>query len=237
LKKIITLSSTAIAALTICGTTITSFADSVSASQYDTTASVSFTAPDDNTTPANVTNPEAAGNQGPAGTAGALAIDYASNLDFGSHQISATDSTYYANSDSTAFSGSNVADFVEMHDLRGLGSANGNWALTITQKAQFNNGSSDLAGAQLHFDKATAKNANDGQYVPTATADYALTPGTAQTVMTGDGTVGQFLTSYGAASDYAGNNVGGPIALSVPSGSAAKGTYTSTLEWDLTSAP
>jgi len=230
LKKILTLSSAALAALIFGGTTITSFADSVNATQYDSTASVSFTAPDENTTPPTVTNPEAPGSQGPAGTAGALAIDYASNLDFGSHSISSTDATYYASADTTAFSGKTVADFVEMHDLRGTGAGAGNWTLTVTQKGQFNNGSADLTGAQLSFTNAQSENAGGGTYTPQSVASYTLTPGTAQTVMTGDGTVGQFLTSYGASSDYKGQETAGPVSLYVPSGSAAQGSYTSTLE-------
>jgi len=237
MKKIITLSSAALATLIFAGTTATTFADSVSATQYDSTATVAFTAPDNNTPAPTVTNPEAPGSTGPTGTAGALAIDYASNLDFGSHTISGTDATYYAAADSTAFSGQSVADFVEAHDLRGLGAGN-NWTLSVTQKAQFSNGTSNLTGAQLSFTSGTAKNAATGaSYTPSATASFALTPGTAQTVMTGDGTVGQFLTSYGQASDYKGQEVAGPISLSVPAGSAQAGNFTSTLEWDLTTAP
>jgi len=236
MKKFITLTSATVAAVALAGAALPAFADSVSATQYNSTATVSFTAPDGNT-PQSVTNPEAAGQTSTAqGTAGALAIDYASNLDFGSHTISASDATYYASADSTAFSGTNVADFVEMHDLRGLGSGN-NWTLSVTQQGQFANGSSTMTGAQLSFSSATAKNANGGSYVPTATASFTLTPGTAQNIMTGDGTVGQFLTSYGAAADYKGNETGAPISLSVPSGSAQTGSYTSTLVWNLTADP
>jgi len=237
MKKFITLSSATVAALALAAAaTVPAFAASTSATSYDTQASVSFTAPDGNTPAPNVTNPEAPGATGPTGTAGALAIDYASNLDFGSHSISASDATYYASADSSAFSGSTVADFVEMHDLRGAGSGN-NWSLTVTQGAQFTNGSSALTGAQLSFSDATAKNASNGTYAPTATANFTLTPGQAQTVMTGDGTVGQYLTSFGTAADYKGNETGAPISLSVPSGSAQVGNYTSTLTWDLTTAP
>lgn len=52
-----------------------------------------------------------------------------------------------------------------------------------------------------------------------------------------NGTVGQFLTSYGTVADYKGTTESAPISLSVPSGSPVKGDYTATLQWDLLTAP
>ena len=52
-----------------------------------------------------------------------------------------------------------------------------------------------------------------------------------------NGTSGQFLTSYGKASDYTGNETGGPISLSVPSGSALAVDFSTTFEWDLVTGP
>ena len=124
-----------------------------------------------------------------------------------------------------------------MYDLRGLGTGNGT-TLTVTQLAQFTNGSKGLTGAALSFSSGAGVNADaSGSCVPKSTASYTLTPGTAQEVMSTDGTVGQYLTSYGKAADYQGNEAGGPISLSVPSGSAVAGNYTATLQWDLTTAP
>ena len=77
----------------------------------------------------------------------------------------------------------------------------------------------------------------DRDYTPTAPRSFTLTPNTAQLVMSTNGISGQFLTSYGKAADYQGNEAGGPISLSVPSGSAVAGNYTATLQWDLTTAP
>ncbi|KEY62237.1 Cell surface protein [Lactococcus cremoris subsp. cremoris GE214] len=157
-------------------------------------------------------------------------------MDFGTHEISASQATYYASADSKAFS-KPVGAFVQMHDLRGLGTGNGT-TLTVTQLAQFTNGSKGLTGAALSFSSGPGVNADaSGSYVPKSTASYTLTPGTAQEVMSTDGTVGQYLTSYGKAADYQGNEAGGPISLSVPSGSAVAGNYTATLQWDLTTAP
>ena len=125
-----------------------------------------------------------------------------------------------------------------MHDLRGLGSGGKNGTqLTVTQEKQFKNDSgAELKAAILSFSAGTAANAGGGT-PQTSTNKFELTPGQAQTVMSTDGTVGQFLTSYGKASDYTGNETGGPISLSVPSGSALAGTFTAKLVWNLAVAP
>ena len=235
MKKALSLSAATLALLVVGATAIsTASADSVKAEQWTSTGTIGFTA--NTTTPPDVTNPEVPGEPGPGGTAGALAIDYASDLDFGTHEISASQATYYASADSKAFS-KPVGAFVQMHDLRGLGTGNGT-TLTVTQLAQFTNGSKGLTGAALSFSSGAGVNADaSGSCVPKSTASYTLTPGTAQEVMSTDGTVGQYLTSYGKAADYQGNEAGGPISLSIPSGSAVAGNYTVTLQWDLTTAP
>ncbi|MDP0919650.1 hypothetical protein Q6272_31890, partial [Klebsiella pneumoniae] len=63
----------------------------------------------------------------------------------------------------------------------------------------------------MSFKSGKGANAGGGAYTPTAVAGFTLTPGQAQPVMSTDGTVGQFLTSYGQATDYKGNTAGGPI--------------------------
>lgn len=237
MKKAITLSAATLALL-VAGASGASAvsAASTKAEQWDSTGSVSFTA--NTTTPPDITNPEVPGGTGPGGTPGELAIDYASDLAFGKHEISAKSETYFADADTTAFNGTPVGAFVEMHDLRGLGSGDKNGTqLTVTQVKQFNNGSADLKGAALSFSAGTAANAGGGTYTPNAESGFTLTPGTAQNVMSTDGTTGTYLTSYGKAADYKGNTVGGPISLSVPSGSALAGDFSTTLQWDLTTAP
>ncbi|MDG4984173.1 WxL domain-containing protein [Lactococcus lactis] len=231
MKKAIMLSTSTLALLLVGASSVS--AASVAETQWNSTGTIAFT--ENTTTPPDVTDPEVPGEPGVDGTDGALAIDYASDLDFGTHEISASQETYYANPDSKAFS-KPVAAFVEMHDLRGLGTGN-NTQLTVTQLTQFNNGSSDLKGAALTFTSGTGANAGGGTYIPTSATNFTLTPGTAQDVMTTDGTVGQYLTSYGVASDYKGTEEEGPISLSVPSGSAVVGSYKATLQWDLTTAP
>lgn len=201
--------------------------------QADSTGTVAFT--ESQTDIPDVINPEVPEEDGPNGTPGTFAIDYASNFDFGSHAHSPKQQTYYAKADTTAFT-KPVAPFIEIHDLRGLGVGN-NTQLTVKQLEQFKNGQHKLTGAALTFSMGRGLNAAGGTYTPSSVPSFTLIPGQAQKVMQTNGTVGQFLTSYGQAADYKGTTVGGPISLSVPSGSANKGNYTATLQWDLATAP
>lgn len=201
--------------------------------QWNSKGSVAFS--ENNTDSPDIINPEVPDEKGPNGTPGALKIDYVSDLDFGSHQLSTANKTYYAKPDSTAFT-KPVAPFIEMHDLRGIGAGN-NTELSVTQVAQFKNGTNELTGAALSFSLGKGLNAAGGTYKPSSVETFTLKPGVSQPVMTTNGTVGQFLTSYGTATDYKGTTEGGPISLSIPSGSAVKGSYTATLQWDLSTAP
>lgn len=237
MKKAITLSAATLALLVAGASGASSVsAASVKAEQWTSAGTIGFTV--NTTTPPDITNPEVPGGTGPGGTPGELAIDYVSDLNFGQHQISSKKETYFAKNDTTAFKGKAVAAFVEMHDLRGLGSGGKNGTqLTVTQDKQFKNPSgAELKAATLSFSAGTAANAGGGN-PQTSTNKFELTPGVAQTVMSTDGTVGQFLTSYGQATDYKGDTAGGPISLSVPSGSALAGTFTAKLVWNLAVAP
>lgn len=236
MRKSFTLSASAIALLLVGATGMSAVsAATINATQWDSEAKIAFEA--NTTTPPDVTNPEVPDVEGPEGVAGALAIDYASDLDFGTHEISANEETYYAKADTAAFGSENpVGAFVEMHDLRGEGEGNGT-NLTVKQVSQFKNGTKELSSAVLSFSDARAQNAKGGAYVPSGVGNFDLVPGDATTVMTTDGTVGEFLTSFGTAADYEGEETGGPISLSVPSGSATAGNYTTTLQWDLVTDP
>ena len=93
MKKALSLSAATLALLVVGATAIsTASADSVKAEQWTSTGTIGFTA--NTTPPPDVTNPEVPGEPGPGGTAGALAIDYSSDLDFDTHEISASQATY-----------------------------------------------------------------------------------------------------------------------------------------------
>ena len=233
MKKAITLSAATLALL-VAGASGVS-AESSQTVPWKSTGTIGFTA---NSKAQNITNPEVPELTHSGGSSGALAIDYVPELDFGKPQISAKSETYYAKADTAAFKGTAVGAFVEMHDLRGLGTGN-DTHLTVTQLKQFNNkdDKDDLARAALSFSAGKAANAGGGTYTPTAIESFTLVPDRAQKVMSINGTSGQFLTRYGKASDYTGNETGGPISLSVPSGSALAVDFSTTFEWDLVTGP
>ncbi|MFK4934883.1 WxL domain-containing protein [Lactococcus garvieae] len=236
MKKIITLSAAALSTLALFGTATVS-ADSIDQNTYTSEGTVNFTAAPDTSNP-GVVDPENPGETPDPeipGVAGTIALDYASNLDFGTHEISDKTTTYFASKDDKT----SGAAFVAMHDLRGEGT----WSVTVTQLAQFNNGKNDLTGAQLSFSDAAAVYTGDASgtsaYMPTVSNIINLEVGTAAPVMTSntEGSYGTYAVKYGAAADYTGNEEGGPISLSVPAGSAKAGNYTTTLEYALSVVP
>ena len=182
-----------------------------------------------------IVNPEAPDEEAKSGTTGPLSLNYASNIAFGKQELSTKQATYYADLDSSVFK-TGVAPFVEMVDARGAGNGS-KTQVTVTQLTQFKSDKNTLTGAELSFSMGRAVNAGGGDYIPKSTDKFTLVPGTAQTVMETDGTVGQYLTSYGTAKDYQDTTKGSPISLTVPAGAAVKGDYTATLQWDLTTAP
>ncbi|MDN6030309.1 MAG: WxL domain-containing protein [Lactococcus plantarum] len=182
-----------------------------------------------------IVNPEAPNEEIHSDTTGPLSLNYVSSIAFGKQELSTKQETYYADLDSSVFK-TGVAPFVEMVDARGAGN-DSKTAVTVTQVSQFKSGKNTLDGAALTFSMGRAVNAGGGKYIPNSTDKFTLVPGTAQTVMETDGTVGQYLTSYGTAKDYQDTTKGSPISLTVPAGAAVKGDYTATLQWDLTTAP
>lgn len=236
MKKIITLSTAALSTLALLGAGTVS-ADSVDQNNFNSEGTVNFTAAPDTSNPGVVDPENPGGTVDPEipGVAGTIALDYASNLDFGTHEISEKTATYYASKDEKT----SGANFVAMHDLRGEGT----WSITVTQMAQFKNGTNDLTGAQLSFNNAeavyTGTESGTGAYMPTASNITNLVVGTPAPVMASNaaGSYGTYAVKYGAAADYTGNEEGGPISLSVPAGSAKAGTYTATLEYALSVVP
>lgn len=241
MKNSLTISSAVLTALAIAATVapIAASADSTSSTSWSSTGTVAFTSPSTGTTPPNITDPSNPGttpNPGLPSQPGNFAIDYASNLDFGSHTISATAKTYYANLDAKATAaGYSGANFVSIHDLRGVATG---WTLSVTQAAQFTSGTSNLTNAAITFNYGKGINSGGGTEQPTATSTFTLTPGTAQAVMSDStGIVGNYAAQYGSASYYKGTETGGPISLYIPSGAVQATSYTSTLNWNLAAVP
>lgn len=205
----------------------------------DSTASVVFKA---NTKPTNPVDPENPDNpftpDKPAtGENGPLSIDYVSDFNFGTQDITTKDATYAA-ALTTGKDGSSASvskpNFVQITDNTGESKG---WSLNVKQVAQLANGSNALKGAQISLSKImSVTNSASNAIAPTVSGDFSLTPGTVSKVTTaaagqGEGT---WVTRFGKDGTEGAN----AVQLSVPGASVKKAaTYTSTLEWTLTQTP
>lgn len=166
----------------------------VSAATTTSHGHVEFKTNNGTTTPGNPSNPgtTTTPGHGGSGTPGPLSIDYVPDLVFGAQDIQSTDQTYKAvQSDVLNANGDPVYtnSFAQVTDNRGLAAAapDAGWNLTVTQTAQFNNGTEDLAGASLAFKGGSFVPYTAGASVAGYTAtDATLVPGTASEVISAD---------------------------------------------------
>lgn len=208
--------------------------------------STSPTNPTDPIDPTNPITPDPDPDPIKPGTDGPLSIDYISNLDFGAdHKISGSTETYYAQPISATDSKGNKvkrANYLQVTDNRGT---NGGWKLSVNQDAQFNDGTSELAGAQLKMTGQTFNSSNIGDKttIPTALNSGVITPtvGTDVEVVkaaTGQG-MGTWTDSFGTYVDGLDTDASmKAISLEVP-GKTAKSigtSYKTNLTWTLTDA-
>ncbi|MCL2114368.1 MAG: WxL domain-containing protein [Streptococcaceae bacterium] len=266
MKKMITLSSSLLATLTLASALSPVIAhaavnDATPAGNYNSTGTVTFESDTDSVTPpVNPDNPDPTdpvnpenpdGSNPEVGGNGPLSIDFASSLSFGTQKISSSDKTYYAAPQKLA-DGSYVPDYVQVTDNRGSFAG---WSLYVNWDGQFRRTGAQatstaagdvLTGAQLNFTSGVANNSNTA-ITPSATASYTLgddTGASQQLVMNAVANkgMGTSVAKYGDVSDYDGtyttNGTKSPITLTVP-GSTVKAadTYTTNLTWTLSSTP
>lgn len=250
MKKTLTLSSAAILAIALAGAAAPIVnADGLgaqidangAATSYVTSGQVSFTAPD-------ITTPVDPGTVDPEGPTlpvqpGLLAVDYVSNLDFGSHKMSSNDQVYAASADSTY-----GVDNIAWHDVRPAGDDGKalGYNITVTQDDDFKDANGNtLTGAQVTLNKAnvvwegsTAAPGTNAQ--PTASQNIQPTTGQAVAVATaaaGQG-FGQYGIKFGSASDYSADNTTGPITIAVPGATQKTASaYTTTYTWSINNTP
>lgn len=152
------------------------------------------------------------GNVGFTTPADGLKLIEAANLDFGNHEISASDQTYKSESDTKS----------TVQDIRGTLTG---WTLQVAQSEQFKNGASELTNAQITLDEPVLDESS------TATANVktgvALKP-TGESAVIMDANAGQ---GNGIATEDFNT---GKASLSVP-GATVKvaGQYKTTLVWSL----
>lgn len=220
----------------------------------DSNASLNFV-PDNTITPPidpiDPTNPNPPEPQPPKpGTSGPLSIDYASDFNFGTQEISTETKSYYAKPQT--YSDSTVRpNFVQVSDKRGT---NAGWTLVVKQIGQFSNPTAQnktLDGAQLVLSKGETVSNGAG----TSPSTYAVTidpAGSASKVMSAnvnEGT-GTWLTLFGGKDALKDVAVKSPtnqvttekrdlgVKLTVPGATQKDAVqYATKLTWELTNVP
>ena len=212
-------------------------------------------APGDGKTP---TTPGVPNTSTPIASNDGLTLDFVPALNFGTHYVDASTAHTWSDWAANDGSGKAIPQFMQVTDNRGTATGPVGWSVSLTQTAQFKGTKAgDLTNAVLTFntDKTnTVVSTSLNKASSTVnTATNALVPGTAVNIFQADsGTVtGTNLLSFGAADgtslvtdpetlDASVNTTGKVdpnITLSVPAGSAKVDTYTTTLNWNLYSAP
>ncbi len=238
MKKSISLTSALLTTFVLAGAATSAFAATTdNGATWNSNTSVTFTEPTTETPPPTIVDPEDPTvplEPSIPGTAGNFAIDYVSDLNFGTQVSSVQDQTYYAAADSNT----NGADFLQMHDLRSTWSG---WNITVQQQGELATSSGAvLTGATVTYTKGNAVWTGSGA-APTGIAPTAASSLTvnnaAQTVMSADANMGmgQWSAIYGAKADYGTTS---PISLFVPGNTPKKAAaYNTTFVWALNDTP
>lgn len=171
---------------------------------------------------------------GDPGTDGPLSIDYASNFNFGTQEITSADKTYFAAA-TTLTDKTTRPNWVQVTDNRGTLAG---WSLSL-QASEFTNGKtgtgSVLSGATLKLENGHIVSASDAA-ADQSVASVTLTPGTSSGTILGATAgkgAGTNLLVWGDDTTKASS-----VSLAVP-GKTTKlaDTYQSTLTWTLTDTP
>ncbi|QTJ36946.1 WxL domain-containing protein [Dolosigranulum pigrum] len=219
LKKFLTAS--AVAGVLLGATTLAG--DVYAVGSYNSNATITFTEPNDDvdvldpTDPSKTLDPQP--DEGKTGDTGPLTLDYVTNLDFGTHDVSIAEQTYTAKND--------PQPFTQVTDRRGTSTG---WTLTV-QAASFQSGGEDtLPGASLTFENGTATSNLNGLNAPQVNSPINVTTGGNAVNVTianaGQGR-GTWITSWSKDN----------VKLTIPQGTATEGTHTSQLTWTLSDAP
>jgi hypothetical protein len=262
--KKITFASSILAAMSIATVVLPTVASAADPIEQDTTGKVTFVK---DTTPENPKDPDKPGTdieepgdgEGPKGNGDGLSIDYAPNLNFGTHKVTTSAITAYAYGVGSKKDGSFArSNYVQVSDKRGTQAG---WKLTLKQGAQFKTATDDVLTAAAITLKSPRLVYGTEDTIPTykpstvLTSDTELTPGTSVTVMTAAAKegMGTWLTAWGAKDntddvspykDDAGTlktdaaATSGNVTLSIPKNTPILAQeYTTTLTWTLADTP
>ncbi|QBO35541.1 WxL domain-containing protein [Periweissella cryptocerci] len=210
------------------------------------TTPVNPTDPDTPVVPVDPTNPDTPVTPG---TSGPLSIDYISNFDFGSQQITTATKTYEATAQSFTDAKQAAAPlYAQVTDNRG---SDAGWNLSA-KVSKFTSGANELTGAQISLANSAAVKATTNNAVAPTVSNVTLDPANAATVASaakGAG-AGTWVDSFGSNSDLgsatdtatdgttSSRDTDKAVTLEVPNGGNAKAQkYTATIDWTLADTP
>lgn len=210
------------------------------AEALDSAASVEFDAPSE---PADILDPDNPDDENGAtedqlnegntsNEVGALTLDFVSNLNFGTHELSANPETYYAQNTTTPFA--------QVTDVRGTGEG---WRL-VASMSSFEQGEGETATNSLPGATITLENGSN----VTSSTNLAATPETLSPIVLSSDNVVQDITT---AEDNEGlgtwitrwtdsdaeTDFNQSVSLDVPAAVATEGAHNSTITWTLYNAP
>lgn len=204
------------------------------AEAVDSNASVEFSDP---SAPADILDPDNPDNENGAtddqlnegntsNEVGALTLDFVSNLNFGTHELSANPETYYAKNTTTPFA--------QVTDVRGTGEG---WRL-VASMSSFKQGEGETATDSLPGATITLENgsnvttSSNGAAPPETLSSIELTPDNGPqniTIADDDEGLGTWITRW--------TDFNQSVSLDVPAAVATKGAHNSTITWTLYNTP
>lgn len=173
---------------------------------------------------------------------GLLSIDFVSQFNFGTQEISVHDRTYYANpqllmnEDGTVNDKQERPNFVQISDRRPASERQG-WQLSVTQRNQFvNQYDEELVGARLRFMNQQLVTAHNGLEPEINTDEQGiLVPEQKHILLTANEETGSGTWVYRFGNE---ENLSESVALDVPNSASPTATaYQTKLDWELQVVP
>lgn len=185
------------------------------------------------------------------GTDGPLSIDFASDFDFGTQEITTENMTYKAKPQTYKDSEKETPNFVQITDKRG---SNAGWSLNLKQNHQFKNENTQnqtIQGAELEFQAGELVTNGTGIKPMTYEAKLDATDGAYSKIMTAKKTEGSgtWISSFGGQelvdeeilneeNEIVTEKRDPGVTLKIPGTSQTDAVeYETTLTWQLTNEP
>lgn len=174
------------------------------------------------------------------GNQGLVSIDFVSQFNFGTKDISIQDQIYFANPQRLLNEDGTVNEeerpnYIQVSDRRSI-NERGGWELSLTQEEQFKTVSGkDLTGGQLQLANAELISVQQSMKPDFVRENTILVPGSRHRLIMADGDEGQGTRIYRFGDRITG---GESVILSVPNGANPDAeNYTTKLKWELSILP